>query len=179
MKTKICFKCGHEKPLSEFYKHSRMADGHLNKCKECNKKESIDRYKDKSKDENWMEKERLRGREKFKRLNYKDKFKKTTSLCTKIKGIARLLKNHGYVTVGKEAHHWNYNYPYSIVLLSKRAHKAIHKYTKVNYEDKHCYTLNGECLNSENKAIQYLKKCLSNEGINESIKITNLNHLLI
>ena len=34
---KICIKCGAEKPLTEFYKHPRMADGTVNKCKSCTK----------------------------------------------------------------------------------------------------------------------------------------------
>ena len=37
MKYKKCFKCQQELSLENFYKHSQMGDGRLNKCKDCTK----------------------------------------------------------------------------------------------------------------------------------------------
>ena len=35
MDNKECRKCGEVKPLEEYHKHKRMADGHLHACKVC------------------------------------------------------------------------------------------------------------------------------------------------
>ena len=34
---KTCFKCNTVRPLTDFYAHPAMSDGHLNKCKQCTK----------------------------------------------------------------------------------------------------------------------------------------------
>ena len=43
---KICFKCGKEQEINNFYKHKYTADGYLNKCKECSKKDVRKYYQD-------------------------------------------------------------------------------------------------------------------------------------
>jgi hypothetical protein len=43
---KRCFKCKRTKDIEQFYKHPRMHDGRLGKCKACTKKDMAARYAD-------------------------------------------------------------------------------------------------------------------------------------
>lgn len=175
--SKKCFKCGRVLPIDQFYKHKQMGDGHLNKCIECTKKDEHERYAKKSLDEEWMEKERARSREKYKRLNYKDAtWNNKTRKINPLEGMtSRDLRSKGFDTEGKEAHHWNYNEPKSVFLLSKKAHKRIHQYIIVNYDDKFCYTKEGEKLDTVEKAKTYFKGILDKYGINDELKVINYN----
>lgn len=175
MEEKRCFKCGKVKPLSEFYKHPQMGDGHLNKCKECTKRDVKRDYERKSQDESWMERERARGREKFHRLGYTaNSFKKVRSICPNNGDISKRLRSRGLWIKGKEAHHWNYNLPHSVILLSRKAHHRIHTKIVVNYEDKFCYTLDGKRIETEEQAINVFSNILSSFGISEPIEILNV-----
>lgn len=40
MQVKSCYRCSRLLPLENFYRHSRMAEGRLNKCKDCCKREA-------------------------------------------------------------------------------------------------------------------------------------------
>lgn len=39
---KRCFSCHVVKSIEEFYPHAKMADGHLNKCKDCTRSDAVD-----------------------------------------------------------------------------------------------------------------------------------------
>lgn len=78
-KYKRCFKCGETKPLSAFYKYSGMADGHVNKCKECNKKDVRDNYSANNDYYRQYDKERLKDKNSprnLKKLEYSRKYDK-------------------------------------------------------------------------------------------------------
>jgi len=159
MEVKKCFKCGVEKSIDDFYKHKQMADGHLNKCIDCAKNDVKVNIEKLSKNPNWIEKERERGREKYKRLNYKDRQKEKDKnrhwkQSSKYKGLSKKLKT----PKGFELHHWNYNYDFleDVIILKRSAHKKAHTSLIFNDELLIFKTNDGIDLDTKQKHIQYL-----------------------
>lgn len=151
--SKVCFKCNVRKPLTEFYKHSGMADGHLNKCKECNKKDTQDNIK--KNHDYYLEYDRERanlphrvearklyiqteqGKEALRRAKTKwredNVIKRSASL---IIGNAvrdgKILKPLNCEVCNSKpkrlhGHHDDYNYPMAVRWLCSKCHTAWHK----------------------------------------------------
>lgn len=156
---KICFKCNQEKDLSEFYKHNKMGDGHLGKCKLCTIADSKKTTEIKTSTPEGLEKERERGREKYKRLNYAEKAKikdeKTPWRYTSTyKSLHKVFK----IPKGLEIHHWNYNDEYlkDIIVLKTKQHKIAHTFMKLDLDKRIFKRLDGTYLETKEEHIEYL-----------------------
>lgn len=123
------------------------------------------KYEENIENPDYVEKERERGREKYKRLNYKDKYKMK---YPEVKQVSKYLKSRGVDMDGKEAHHWNYNHIYSIFILTKRIHKLIHKELVFDELTKMFYH-NGELLDTKEKHRDYIKSILKERDLDINI----------
>ena len=137
VRSKECFKCKAVKPLEEFYKHPSMLDGHVNKCKECNKNDvTANRNKN-------IEKIRAYDRERGK---IPERIKTNTEInrawraedrrrTAAHSAVARAIRNGSLLRLpcircGADkslAHHEDYDKPLEVMWLCQACHKQRHK----------------------------------------------------
>lgn len=130
---KKCKKCGVKKPLSEFYKHALMVDGHLNICKDC-KKAYIRKYSKTPKGKAVDRKREKTVKRKVWKKQYQRKYRERNRLKYKARTIVTnalrdgKLKREPCEVCGKkaESHHDDYNKPLEVRWLCFKHHRELH-----------------------------------------------------
>lgn len=134
---KICFKCKETKAIAEFYKHPKMSDGHLNKCKECNKAdvlkhrlENIEKIRQYDRDRA-KRPERMKAKAEINKiwLSEDKRRKKAHSAVYSAVKSGRLIRQL-CCRCGEQktvAHHEDYDKPLDVVWLCQPCHKQRHK----------------------------------------------------
>jgi len=148
---KHCRWCDQTKLISDFYKHPAMHDGHLNKCKECQKQNTSaararnpEYYKQYDKDRANLP-HRVESRRNYATseggIKSQNKAKKEWEIRNKSKKAANVLlglavargdviKHPCFVcgsTYRIHGHHPNYDFPLDVIWLCPKHHKETHK----------------------------------------------------
>jgi len=145
-----------------------MGDGHLNKCKDCTKKDVDIREKElRSTNPSWVEKEKVRAREKYRRLNYKDIHKPTSEEkrrsmdAYKNKYPEKFFSKKNQpkpVVKGNEMHHWSYNVEHrnDTIELPVIEHAKLHRYFVYDQERRMYRRIDtNELLDTKEAHIEY------------------------
>lgn len=125
---KICKECKVEKYKIDFY-------GSQGECKDCTKKRVKARADILSLNPDWIKKERQRGREKYRRLNYRERSKELNkNKFWKQSAIYKNLSRDFKTPKGFELHHWNYNKEFlkDVILLKTKEHRRAHTFLKLD-----------------------------------------------
>lgn len=136
--VKTCFKCGEQKALSAFYKHPQMGDGHLNKCKDCARKDVKKNYRDNIEHYRRYEKDRIARPERRaqqvryqrkRRAAHPEKYAANSAVHNAIRD-GKLIRPDSCEMCGSadkiQAHHHDYNKPLDVVWLCYKCHMAEH-----------------------------------------------------
>lgn len=135
--VKTCFKCGKELPIDEFYRHSQMKDGHLNKCKVCarrdvreNRTKKVEYYREYDHLRQYMEtrKQWLLEHQRKVRALHRDKYKCRSAVQNALRSH-RLIKQPCEICGAMEnvqAHHEDYSKPLDVIWLCFKHHRWIH-----------------------------------------------------
>jgi hypothetical protein len=135
--SKECFKCKIIKPLNEFYKHSQMSDGYVNKCKSCNKNDVKNNRKEKIDYYRAYDLKRAKEPERYKNASaisaaWRADDKRRTKCHN---AVARAIRSGKLIRkpcilCGNEkslAHHEDYDEPLLVMWLCQPCHKQRHK----------------------------------------------------
>jgi ribosomal protein S27AE len=137
IRSKVCFKCARELPVDEFYRHPAMADGHLNKCKFCAKKDvsehrlqNIDRIRAYDRERALLPHRKQAAKLISDKWRSSDKRRNSAHLKAGRAIKAGILVRRPCVRCGNEkvhAHHEDYDKPLNVVWLCAPCHKSRHK----------------------------------------------------
>ena len=140
---KTCFKCGKALPLTEFYPHPRMADGHLNKCKDCtrsdtmqNRRKRADYYRQYDRSRSDLPHRVARRNETCmrERVEEPQKYRARTAANNALKDgrIRREPCHFCGATTDLEMHHPDYSRPLRVYWLCRLCHRKLDNMTKLS-----------------------------------------------
>jgi hypothetical protein len=156
---KVCRNCLIEKPLFDFYKHNKMLDGHLNKCKDCvklrvnnHRAENVEAARKYDKTRNskphrvaarklYIQTKEGKEAKKRAQQNYAKRYPLTYAAhivtSNAIKNGRLIKQNNCSVcesNIKVEAHHDDYTKPLDVRWLCEKCHKIWHMFNKPIYE---------------------------------------------